>query len=67
MYIKSIHTIIEVKSAFTYNREKAKNNQKFINVLKEGYNIRIMIYINHPSKLQEFYFTPDDTIPDSLI
>jgi hypothetical protein len=67
MYIKSVHTIIEVKSLYTYNFEKDKNYQKFLHVLNQGYNLRIMIYINHPSKLQEFYYTPSDMLPEILV
>lgn len=65
MYIKSIDTIVEVKSTYTYNLDLEKNYHKFNYTLK-NYNLKVMIYDN---KLNLFYFNfyKDENIPYNLL
>lgn len=44
IFIKSANLIIEVKSTFTYKREYKKNNIKFRECLKQGYDVEVWIY-----------------------
>ena len=65
MYIKSIDTIVEVKSTYTYSLDLDKNYHKFNYTLK-NYNLKVMIY---DDKLDLFYFNfyKDENIPYNLL
>ena len=43
IYIKSINTIIEVKSVWTYEQQKERNLMKEKACLKQGYNFEFII------------------------
>jgi hypothetical protein len=65
MYIKSIDTIVEVKSTYTYNFELEKNYYKFIYTLKL-YNLKVMIY-DTKLTLKYFLFNKGENIPYNLL
>lgn len=44
MYIPHLHQIIEIKSLFTYEQKKDHNEEKFKQVVKDGYQLRVMVY-----------------------
>lgn len=65
IYIKSIDTIVEVKSTYTYNLELEKNYYKFIYTLKR-YNLKVMIY-DTKLTLKYFLFNKGENMPYNLL
>ena len=65
VYIKSIDTIVEVKSTYTYNLDLEKNYYKFNSTLKT-HNLKIMIY-DKKLNLNYFNFLKDEEIPYNLL
>lgn len=65
MYIKSIDTIVEVKSTYTYNMDLEKNFNKFKATLI-NYNLKVMIYDNKLN-LNYFNFLKGEDIPFNLL
>lgn len=65
MYIKSIDTIVEVKSVYTYNLDLEKNYYKFKSTLKY-HNLHVMIYDNKLN-LNYFNFLKNEEIPVNLL
>jgi len=60
IYIKSIDTIVEVKSVYTYNINLDQNYAKFKNTL-EKYNLKVMIY-DEKLELKSFNFIKGEKI-----
>jgi len=65
MYIKSIDTIVEVKSVYTYNINLDQNYAKFKNTL-EKYNLKVMIY-DEKLNLKFFNFIKGEKISSNLL
>jgi hypothetical protein len=65
IYIKSIDTIVEVKSNYTYNIDLEKNYYKFKSTLT-NYNLKVMIYDNKLT-LRYFNFLKGEEIPLNLL
>jgi hypothetical protein len=65
IYIKSIDTIVEVKSNYTYNIDLEKNYAKFNSTLI-CYNLKVMIYDNKLN-LRYFNFFKGEEIPLNLL
>lgn len=51
IYIKSINTIIEVKSEYTFSQDSVKNNLKKLSVENKNINFEYMIFSNDGKKL----------------
>lgn len=51
IYIKSINTIIEVKSEYTFSKDLVKNNLKKLSVENKNINFEYMIFSNDGKKL----------------
>lgn len=45
-YVKSIDTVIETKSTWTWNTQRDRNIAKFTGVLKDKHNLRLIIWKN---------------------
>lgn len=65
IYIKSIDTIVEVKSVYTYNINLEKNYYKF-NYTVKNYNLKLMIY-DDKLNLYSFNFIKGEDVPNNVL
>lgn len=60
-YIISTNTLIEVKSTYTYFKERQKNDAKFKGVVNLGINLHLYVYAPKGKLLCEKYYPSDGT------
>ena len=60
MFIPKEKTIIEVKSTYTFTKDKEKNLRKFDAVIKSGYNTIVYVF-EHKRKLMDILYANEES------
>jgi hypothetical protein len=65
-YLRSVDTVVEVKTLYTFDRDCYLNLIKFNAVTRAGYGLKIMVY-DAQAVLRVFDFVPEQEIPDHFL